>query len=411
MILTEITDDLTGAADSGSYFTARAQRLKICISGDSNLSRDNYDILSINLSSRNVKPDKARSLHYELCRRLPQAEDQVFMKKIGTGFRGNDAYELEGLLNAYKDYLVFIVDNAPELGTFTLYGHQYCEGQILHKSVYANDPIMPPTKSYIPEILGADTSFKIGLVGIDAVKGGDLLEKTQEEIASGARIIIFDAITKEDTYKIISTLFPYYPKVFWTGSLGIADGLSQYLFGDKCCINQEKSRSVRCLGFCASAYDIARRQIAYSQERGMKLVEIDIDSYIDGDTEVPQKTAEAVLALGICENLMLAPRVEKYSYVKGTSSKILECIHTLAVLLCDKLDFDRLVIVGGETSQEIFRAIGVEHLELGLQIDAGIAQGKILDGILAGKEFALKGGSMGREDALEKMMCRYEEES
>ena len=30
MRFTEITDDLTGAADSGSYFTARGQQLKIC---------------------------------------------------------------------------------------------------------------------------------------------------------------------------------------------------------------------------------------------------------------------------------------------------------------------------------------------------------------------------------------------
>ena len=38
MRFTEITDDLTGAADSGSYFTARRQQLKICTSGESSLN-------------------------------------------------------------------------------------------------------------------------------------------------------------------------------------------------------------------------------------------------------------------------------------------------------------------------------------------------------------------------------------
>lgn len=44
MRFTEITDDLTGAADSGSYFTARRQQLKICTSGESSLNRSDKEI-------------------------------------------------------------------------------------------------------------------------------------------------------------------------------------------------------------------------------------------------------------------------------------------------------------------------------------------------------------------------------
>lgn len=47
MIFTEITDDLTGAADSGSYFTARGRRLKICVSGDCDLSREDGQLLYV----------------------------------------------------------------------------------------------------------------------------------------------------------------------------------------------------------------------------------------------------------------------------------------------------------------------------------------------------------------------------
>ena len=59
MIFTEITDDLTGAADSGSYFTARGRRLKICVSGDCDLTREDGQLLSVNLSSRNTPKDTA----------------------------------------------------------------------------------------------------------------------------------------------------------------------------------------------------------------------------------------------------------------------------------------------------------------------------------------------------------------
>lgn len=171
MRLTEITDDLTGAADSGSYFTARGRKVRICTNGRCSLEHETDEILTVNLSSRNTAQDKARQLHADLLRRLEPGG--FYMKKIGTGFRGNDSYELDGLLDGWPDYNVFIVDNAPDLGTFTLYGNQYCEGEILPKSVYANDPIFPPTESYIPKILGKDTDKKIhtDIAGIALVAG------------------------------------------------------------------------------------------------------------------------------------------------------------------------------------------------------------------------------------------------
>jgi len=46
-------------------------------------------------------------------------------------------------------------------------------------------------------------------------------------------------------------------------------------------------------------------------------------------------------------------------------------------------------------------------LELGLRIEAGVADGIILNGYAKGKEFALKGGSIGNLEALEKMRCKY----
>ena len=99
MRLTEITDDLTGAADSGSYFTARGRKVRICTNGRCGLEHEADEILTVNLSSRNTAQDKARQLHADLLRRLEPGG--FYMKKIGTGFRGNDSYELDGLCLLY----------------------------------------------------------------------------------------------------------------------------------------------------------------------------------------------------------------------------------------------------------------------------------------------------------------------
>ena len=167
-------------------------------------------------------------------------------------------------------------------------------------------------------------------------------------------------------------------------------------------------RNIRSLCFCASAYDIAHKQITYSAERGLQTVPLDIDAYIEGGKEVPQlaaKQAEQLLGQG---SVILFPQVEKYSYKPGTSKAIMECFAQAAAAFDHDAAFDRLVIIGGETSQGVFRQFGVEHLQLGCALEPGVAQGLMLDGCFAGREFALKGGSMGREDTLEKMLCRKE---
>ena len=407
MFLTEITDDLTGAVDSGSYFTGRGQRLHIFTSGAKVPPRLNDEIYSFNLSSRNTEQSLAKKLHYDLMCKIKETTGEVFMKKIGTGFRGNDPYELEGLLQARPEYKIFIIDNAPELGTFTLYGNQYCEGEILHKSLYAKDPINPPRESFIPNIMASGTSLPVGLIDIDTVKCGDIRKQTEELLSDGKKILIFDAITDKDTLRIIASLMPAFPKVFWTGSLGIANGLAEYFYGPRSMVYHPSQRNIRSLCFCASDYDIARKQIEYSQQRGLSIVAADVDSYIDGDFKVPSIAAQkAADALKSC-NTMVMPQITKYSHKHGTNIKILECIGETAKKLCSEgACFDRLIVVGGETAQSIFRKLDAGALDLGLAIEPGVAEGVICDGVLEGMEFAMKGGSMGSIDALEKMMCR-----
>lgn len=95
------------------------------------------------------------------------------------------------------------------------------------------------------------------------------------------------------------------------------------------------------------------------------MVPVEIDAYIEGDQTVPHQAAAAALDALAHGNVILAPAVERYSYQPGTSVRIMECFGTLAPLVCESAVFDRLIIVGGETSQAIFRHLHVNHLELG----------------------------------------------
>lgn len=92
-----------------------------------------------------------------------------------------------------------------------------------------------------------------------------------------------------------------------------------------------------------------------------------------GRSNCPPSAAAAALDALAHGNVILAPAVERYSYQPGTSVRIMECFGTLAPLVCESAVFDRLIIVGGETSQAIFRHLHVNHLELGRALEPGVA--------------------------------------
>ncbi len=103
------------------------------------------------------------------------------------------------------------------------------------------------------------------------------------------------------------------------------------------------------------------------------------------------------------------PRVEKYSYKPGTSEKIMTAIGHCANEICRSAQFERLAVIGGETAQHITATLGVRAMLLTAKLEAGVAEGILCGGVLDGKEFALKGGSVGSERALEKMLCHWGE--
>ena len=102
------------------------------------------------------------------------------------------------------------------------------------------------------------------------MKGGDLAGAVQQQISRGCRILVFDAITKRDTLHIIRTLQPLYPKVFWTGSLGLADGLAEYLYGPEQPLPPAAVRQVRCLGFCAPHMKLRKNSLRILSPGGLQ---------------------------------------------------------------------------------------------------------------------------------------------
>ena len=404
--LTIVADDLTGTADSGAFPVSCGRKVQVIVNYESDIQpHENDEVLGINMSSRTIPGKEALEKHTVIAEKIRDFPDQLIMKKMDTGFRGNAPFEIEGMLKGLDTDICFIIDHIPDLGTFTLYGHQYAEGQILHKSLYAKDPIKAPTKSFIPEIMQPDTSLKVGLVDIDSVKGNDLLSSVKKVLSDGVKIIVFDAITKEDGLKIVSTLQPAFPKALWAGSLGMIEALSGYLFGT---INPPvlRERDIKCACFTASAYEATRNQINLSRKKGLKVIELDIKRVVSNDRTAIDEAVKSCIDANRDSDFILRPYCPQELAVEGLDKVILKALSECTEKICSSIIFDRLVIIGGETSQALFNSLKINRLMLNQKPETGIASGIIIDSEYKGKEIALKGGSVGSVEALDKMLCK-----
>lgn len=412
-----ISDDLTGTVDCASLACGCKEPVQVTVCADGNCEiiprTKAREVLAVNLSSRTIPGREAYRRTYDAAVRLSGYPDQLIMKKMDTGFRGNAGYEIEGIFDATGKNLCFIMDHIPMRKTFTLYGHQYAAGQILSKSAFAtDDKLKAPRESYIPAILQKQTDIPVGSVDIDAVKGTNLVEKVKEQINAGKRIIVFDAISDEDCLKVISMLQPIYPDVLWAGSTGIVEALITYLYGP---VTLDARRTVheRCICFSGTAYQMTRNQIAFASERaGLSVIELDMDRVMEGQAE--QARSEAVAAFlkdnHAGHNVMLRPRVTDGKFEqKAVADAIMENLSACASEICGSAEFDRILIVGGETSQAVFARLGVNTLYMEQPPEIGAGEGIVADGSIRGKRFVLKGGSTGNLYSMLHMMGIWDE--
>lgn len=217
-----IADDLTGAADTAVQFSKQGIRAALFLTTDADF--DSVDaaikVVAVDTESRHCSPHEAYQKVESAVKKARLRGCRRFYKKIDSTFRGNTGAELEALMSASGAPRLALVPAYPAAGRTTRKGYQYVKGKPLHESAFARDPREPVSESFIPAILGRQTSLPIHRIGRTSLRAGSKLDKRQRGI------FLFDAETDDDLAAIADNLDKCGDLDVIAGAAGFAETLA-----------------------------------------------------------------------------------------------------------------------------------------------------------------------------------------
>jgi len=425
-----------------------------------------HDVIIFNTNTRTAGKDPAQLSVKRLCGLISGFGEIILVKKIDTAFRGNVAAELDAILTTTERKFCFIISAIPSMNRITIGGFQIIEGKKLESSEFLNDPYGKIRSSYIPDILGSRFKNRIGIVKLEDIRRGadSIRQKVKEYLGKGKNILVFDSSRDSDIEISVYTVKNFLAgdsikNSLWTGSLGLVDSIKK-IFTEFIHKNLDENINVpvykkkipeslyrkpcsgKILGVSASRYTITALQIKRAEKSNLaRTVKINIRDFLDPKMEeisdkeiftnlsnsgyfnssefkiILGKNLKTIISVLKDSNVFIVPEVNKKLREKKIEKiilKIFSCIFSelfsqnYSISAQEKnicRDIKRLILIGGETSFHLLKALGTRTVQVKGKIESGIDYGFILDGQLVGKELLIKGGSVGDKCAINQMIC------
>ena len=416
-----ISDDLTGACDSASYFCSKKVPVEVAIDaeGFKDSPSRNQKIIALNTNSRSLPVHKGIEKVIKIMKKIENRENICAIKKIDTAFRGNVCDEIIAVMDSLNRKICFVIPAIPDLGRFTIEGNQIFNGKPINKLDFAKDPIKAVRNSHISGIL-KNFPGKIGHIRLETIREGH--KAVQENVRSliggeDRTLIIFDSLTNDDIDIIITSLTGQEKQILWCGSLGLMRSLGK-IYYEKRSFPGLKSAGVYknkkgMIGFSGSAYSITRKQISKAEKNGyLKWIKIQ-DNLLMNFREIAGKEKTNEIIKKIRElipsrNLFISVEPgEKEADGSDLGERILELLSAIAggVLSGESLKkINRMIIIGGDTSFRILKKLGVDRLLVLGMLGPGVSFSRMMDGDIEGIKLYMKGGSVGGDDTVINML-------
>ena len=292
-----ISDDFTGALDTGARFAGTGLATKVLnqVPEDRRMwsetlkemqANPRIQVLVVDARTRHLDGGEAYQKVWNLVNAAKEAGIPYIYKKTDSGLRGNIGKELEAALMASGEQYLTFIPAFPAMDRITVRGIHYVEGVPIHESAFGRDPFEP--------VLSAKVEDLFGQVPVKTVLYG---ESGPYERGKDREIGIFDASSQEHMEKIMEDLMG-------RDGLGVMAGCAGFasVVGDFLKLENEKARPQtfhgesgkpvsevsedsgigmagetplirnRLLIICGSINEITRGQIEYAEKNGMKRI-------------------------------------------------------------------------------------------------------------------------------------------
>jgi 3-dehydrotetronate 4-kinase len=411
MILGCIADDFTGATDLANNLVLAGMRVVQTIGIPTEPVQD-ADAVVIALKSRTAPVDEAVEASLQAALWLKaQGARHIYFKVCSTFDStplGNIGQVAEALADLLDARFVPVTPAFPANGRTVFQGHLFVGAQLLSDSSMRHHPLTPMTDSNLVNVLRSQLhSRQVGLVPHQAVQQGAeaVRHAAQQLVAQGQCMGIVDTVDQASLDVLAEAIAAEGWPLMVAGS-GLASSLPAALgctvHANAKALPPVEGAAAVISGSCSAA---TNAQVAAFIAAGGEAFPIDALRLADGAGLVQEAIDWAAPKLGQQPVLVYATAApETVRAVQKTMGEALagelveQALSQIAVGLVAK-GVRRLVVAGGETSGACVKALGIQSLRIGPQIDPGVPW---CHAEANGLRIALKSGNFGTTDFFHK---------
>jgi 3-dehydrotetronate 4-kinase len=382
------------------------------------------DAVVIALKSRTIAPADAVAQSLQALHWLQSlGASQIYFKYCstfdswygadGSAQRGNIGPVTEALMDALGVNFTIATPAFPDNGRAVFKGHLFVGDLLLSESSMKHHPLTPMRDANLVNVMQAQCQRKVGLLDYRTVTLGAaaIRARIQELRGLGVGIAIVDVLSNEDLMCLGAALADL---PLLTAGSGVAIGLPQN-FGIQASPQSAVLPAAQGLqavisGSCSQA---TNAQVAAWKAAGRSYIALDMPAIL-GDVAQHQAAVHSVLdraKLLLAQGPVLVYSTADTQAVsnlqlglgsQATGERVEQALSTIAKGLV-ALGVRQLVVAGGETSGACVQALGVQQMQIGMQIDPGVPWCHAKSNVLgASLHLALKSGNFGAEDFFAK---------
>ena len=423
--LAMIADDLSGACDTSVEFLGLTEGVAVVVeSDDPGPAPLGGGLIVWNTESRRLAPGEARAKARRAAARAAVGGARILFKKTDSAFRGHFGLEIGAVMDELDIPLCCVAPAIPEAGRVTRHGIQYIDGAPIAETFYRRDPLHPVRSSSALAAAELGSGRRAELIGLEQIRRGQAKARLEEIAVSGAQIAVADAEKAEDLKAVVEAVLARPGRLLFVGGQGLARALAICLAAidancDKTAADaSEESRRPGRGGsasgggdrlpacgiavFCGTLHPRSRAQLAYaSRRREAPIVEVRPTGRLD-EGALESQAARAAEACAVSlerSNLALAATGQADS---GEPQAVETLMARTAEMLWARSTLSGLVLTGGSTAYAICRRLGVRRLAMRRRLAATISLAEAPE--LRGAAVAVKGGSLGAVDALDRII-------